>query len=1032
MGNEVVGSASVSSDAAARTGGKDKTAGGEAESSSSCVDYVNGRTLGTGNLVAFAGRAHARRGQTGGTGMQHKLVRLQKKLPHATASGNARRKRHAAKAAAAAAAAAAEADTMTTRWRCADVDGRVLTLTIPQPSHLILNEKVYSPMEHAKLEGDARRRVEALYEASPASSTSSGDDSSSCALARAWETLRARASDGSTHAGTSNATMSLESLADTLLSDTSDAGVYTTYLSVLESERNHYFALISGGRQTSSPRSNDVSAEACTGVAVQILSEKEVSEKRAAREERMNAVRRRIEVFRGALDLAFAKIDEQRDRREASRAAGVLRGDVPEDCEGADEAFAASIVCGDGEIRDVFLDCISEIERIACLVSDAEDASSTTRTSLTASAAVVLEPDTSDGESEESVVGIHMRHGLHVRGEIFHNDDVQAMYADILLECYRRHPLPPPFAATQDVADVFSTSPRKFNARHTLRDDAEAFLVDIGYWTTAEPIPVRRAQAKLWTIESIVRDKVREILDQSQGEFVDDTAAPASSARTDMDTVGDTGHVYSASALNADRADLSYMPAYCIDDPWTLEVDDAVSFERLSSPAPSPSALGHHCRIWIHVADPARLVPASGEIDYFARSRGTTLYLPSRVATMFPFRLATGPMSLMSAQGGRSSALSVGIELDARGCIVGDKTIVTKSFIAPVSLSYDTVNAMLRDGAESTAAAESGSGDDVISDRAHTDVSALRSLALMRRSYRDSRGAMTIGIPMCRIHVADDADSGADFRVNMFPYSFDDPARELVAELMIAAGEAVAQVGAQNDIPLPFRCQPHHPLAAQHQETIAQTRESHASTPASLSPAVLASSWKCRNSMPHGEHVPSSPSAHGGLGVDQYLQFTSPIRRYNDFIAHAQFDAFLGGRRLPFETDRALSTVLSAAMTGAKRLKTLQRETERYWGAHYFLERSRRNASRTWSAVLLGWHKRNFGAGMYSLGIVYLPEVGYEGMASIDDHALEPGATLSVRCQFADPTVGKIMLSQQQHQLHDDEEANTLRRYDVL
>ena len=80
----------------------------------------------------------------------------------------------------------------------------------------------------------------------------------------------------------------------------------------------------------------------------------------------------------------------------------------------------------------------------------------------------------------------------------------------------------------------------------------------------------------------------------------------------------------------------------------------------------------------------------------------------------------------------------------------------------------------------------SGSGDDVISDRAHTDVSALRSLALMRRSYRDSRGAMTIGIPMCRIHVADDADSGADFRVNMFPYSFDDPARELVAELMIA------------------------------------------------------------------------------------------------------------------------------------------------------------------------------------------------------------------------------------------------------
>ena len=46
-----------------------------------------------------------------------------------------------------------------------------------------------------------------------------------------------------------------------------------------------------------------------------------------------------------------------------------------------------------------------------------------------------------------------------------------------------------------------------------------------------------------------------------------------------------------------------------------------------------------------------------------------------------------------------------------------------------------------------------------------------------------------------------------------------------------------------------------------------------------------------------GASVGATPRRHGGLGVDAYVQFTSPIRRYLDLVAHAQVKAFLRHKR---------------------------------------------------------------------------------------------------------------------------------------
>lgn len=39
-----------------------------------------------------------------------------------------------------------------------------------------------------------------------------------------------------------------------------------------------------------------------------------------------------------------------------------------------------------------------------------------------------------------------------------------------------------------------------------------------------------------------------------------------------------------------------------------------------------------------------------------------------------------------------------------------------------------------------------------------------------------------------------------------------------------------------------------------------------------------------------------APARHDGLGLDAYVQVTSPIRRYGDMLAHYQLKAYLGGR----------------------------------------------------------------------------------------------------------------------------------------
>ena len=180
-------------------------------------------------------------------------------------------------------------------------------------------------------------------------------------------------------------------------------------------------------------------------------------------------------------------------------------------------------------------------------------------------------------------------------------------------------------------------------------------LVELGWWSPHENLFLRRSQIPI--------QFRREVLELAQQRL---NFIPLDS--------------------DENRLDLTHLKVYTIDDESTQEIDDGLSLETLDD--------GRE-RLWIHIADPTRLVMPGDELDLEARRRSTTLYLPTGMIPMFPPELATGPMSLVEGQ--ICPALSFGVILDEIGSI--QEYSIHASLIKPTyRLTYEDVNEMLELG----------------------------------------------------------------------------------------------------------------------------------------------------------------------------------------------------------------------------------------------------------------------------------------------------------------------------------------------
>ncbi|KAK8955988.1 hypothetical protein KSP40_PGU007958 [Platanthera guangdongensis] len=374
------------------------------------------------------------------------------------------------------------------------------------------------------------------------------------------------------------------------------------------------------------------------------------------------------------------------------------------------------------------------------------------------------------------------------------------------------------------------------------------------------------------------------------------------------------------------RKDLSYLKVYAIDVDEPDELDDALSAMRLPD---------GRIKVWIHVADPTCLVKPHSIIDREAMQNGTSIFLPTATFSMFPEKLAMEGMSLQ--QGKLCKAVSVSVTLQEDGSIA-DYTI-DNSIIRPTyMLTYESASELLYLGLEE-----------------ESELRTLSEAASLRLQWRRNQGAIDTSTIESRVKVVN--PDVPEPSINLYAEDQSDPAMRLVSEMMILCGEVVATFGSVHNIPLPYRGQP--------QSSISAFAFSH------LPEGPVRSSAYVRI-MRAAEMDFNKPIRHGVLGIPGYVQFTSPIRRYMDLLAHYQIKSFLRGESMPFSSGE-LEGIHCLVDMHVKVAKKLQNSSLRYWLLEYFRRQPR---ERKFGALILRFIKDRIAS-------LLLVEAGIQACAAV-------------------------------------------------
>lgn len=282
-----------------------------------------------------------------------------------------------------------------------------------------------------------------------------------------------------------------------------------------------------------------------------------------------------------------------------------------------------------------------------------------------------------------------------------------------------------------------------------------------------------------------------------------------------------------------DRTDLTHLHSYAIDNVGSTDADDAISIDG--------------DKIWVHIADVSAIVVPGSDLDAYAQERASNLYLPEQILHMLPISI-TELCALGISE--TSNALSVGFVLE-EGEI--NNIEVIRSLIKVTNISYDEA-------------------DDFLDKNKH--LSKLKAVVEAHKQYRDAHNAISLDLPNVDVRFRDDLVTITAQKSSQ--------SRELIAEMMIMAGRAIAKFSVENDIVMPYAIQDEGDFPK-------ETLDNKGSL-------TLSASFKATKCFKRSA-TSTKPLPHYGLGLEAYLRVTSPLRRYLDLLVHQQLSSFISGEK---------------------------------------------------------------------------------------------------------------------------------------
>jgi exoribonuclease-2 len=328
------------------------------------------------------------------------------------------------------------------------------------------------------------------------------------------------------------------------------------------------------------------------------------------------------------------------------------------------------------------------------------------------------------------------------------------------------------------------------------------------------------------------------------------------------------------------REDLTGLPIFTIDGPFTRDFDDALSLEPINR--------GY--RLGIHITDVTPFIKPDSPLDREAFSRASSIYLPVTQIPMLPPKLSNNALSLV--KDAERLAVTLFCDVDANLDLIGYRFSLTVVRVEK-QRTYDEVNEMYL-------------GDPLLV--------ALHQLTQALRQKRAMNGAMLIPLP--EIHFSFDDRS----RPRVALIDQDTPARVMVSESMILYNWLAARFAAETGVPILYRGQepPQERLSSDGSDYIYYVFQQR------------------RKIRPLS--IDTVPQPHSGIGVDAYTNATSPLRRYMDLLVQRQILSGVTGKKPVYTQPRIKEMGISVQQT-LKDIDVMKRNRIRYWVLRYLAER---------------------------------------------------------------------------------------------
>jgi len=290
--------------------------------------------------------------------------------------------------------------------------------------------------------------------------------------------------------------------------------------------------------------------------------------------------------------------------------------------------------------------------------------------------------------------------------------------------------------------------------------------------------------------------------------------------------------------------DLTNLKTFIIDSKNPIEIDDAISLE-----------INNNIKnIWIHVSYPSKLFEFNSEIDINAKRKSSSLYLIDKSITMLPKNIIERSNLKKNKL---SETLSACIELNENGSIKNYE--ICEALIKPnYEFTYEDTNEILE-----------------LEPKEEYELIILNKLLKKSYDFRKKKGAITFNNTYSKIKYNN--NNSISFETIEITQ-----AHTLVSEAMILMGYITSDYLKKNNIPAPFRTQ----------KINCDTKnilEKNFNSPVKY---IILKQFIGKS------FISLKSDIHETLGLDSYVQITSPLRRYLDLLVQRQLYLNINNKKI--------------------------------------------------------------------------------------------------------------------------------------